>query len=227
MSGKIQVVSVVNDYETFKRCVILNDFVNQYDVTFFDNTRENISIAARYNTFIDKNINANSDFWVIFMHQDFIFYEDPYEKLQYMSKVSVYGPVGIKNRTVKLLFLPEISLPMRCLVGQIMQGENQTEKLVGRYADENVEVKTLDCCCVIVHSKLIYEKKLRFDAVLDFHMYVEDFCISAEKKGIKSKIIQYKCRHLSAGSRNKRLYECANYIKAKHKILRINSTCHI
>ena len=111
------------------------------------------------------------------------------------------------------------------MCGQIY--EKETERYIGTKVLNNPEVKTVDCCCVIVHSSLLHNEKLRFDENLDFHMYVEDFCITARKrKHIKTKICQFDCTHLSHGAHNEALEVSAQYIKKKHNLFRISSTCH-
>ena len=108
------------------------------------------------------------------------------------------------------------------MVGEILQGNN--DEKVGNRIIGAKNVITLDCCCIIIHSSLL-KNKLRFDENLDFHMYAEDLCHSAKKLGIPSKVIQFECRHLSGGNRNEALTASAEYVKKKHKLWRISSTC--
>ncbi len=224
MSGSLKIVTVVNDFDTFSRCIGENSHLKDSEVIVFDNNVENIGVAERYNSFIDT-LDENSDFWIGFLHQDFIFNENPLKKLENLPKNAIYGAVGIARQLFYWQFQPKFIFKIyrRCMLGQIFQGEEN--KTVGNVTSGNPKVKTVDCCCVIVHSSLIYQAGLRFDENLKFHMYAEDFCISARKKNIESRVVQFDARHLSGGTFNEELKKSAEYVKTKHKILRISSTC--
>ena len=204
-SEKIHIVSVVNDFDFYKKVVNLSPCLKTYQVCVYDNTKENIGISERYNDFITKNIAADSDFWVIFCHQDFGFFEDPYDKLKDLDKNCVYGVIAPKNGFSKHKFIDIHKKPKRCrkltreLLGQINQGNNNFDfQKNGIFLKEPTTVSTVDCCCVIVHSSLIFEHNLRFDENLKWHMYAEDFCINARRNyGILTKVVQLDCFHTS------------------------------
>lgn len=224
MSG-LRIVTVVNNFETFERCIKNNEYLQGFEINAFDNTVENIGISQRYNSFIDT-LKPGDDFWIAFLHQDFIFNENPLDKLKNLPKDSIYGAVGIARQLFYLQFKPKFIFKIyrRCMLGQILQGEGG--RIVGNKISCTPKVKTLDCCCCLVHSSLLIQKKLRFDENLKFHMYVEDFCINASRQKIDSKVIQFDCRHLSGGNRNQELIDSAEYVKKKYKIFRISSTCY-
>ena len=120
------------------------------------------------------------------------------------------------------------------MLGEVMQGAGgaggkggkggKGEHKIGNKTAGEPVVKTLDCCCCIVHSSLL--KVLRFDENLDFHMYVEDLCHSAKKLGILSRVVQFDCRHLSGGNHNEALEKAAQYVMKKHNIKKTDSPCH-
>lgn len=221
---KLKIVSVVNNFEIFNKCIKENPYVNGHEICVFDNTTKNLGISERYNSFIET-IDSESSFWVAFIHQDFMFNEDPIEKLKNLPKNSLYGAVGITRQLFYLQFKPKFIFKIyrRCMLGQILEGTGS--KLIGNPVAGNPKVNTFDCCCCIVHSSLIRKYGLKFDENLKFHMYAEDFCLEAKKKKIASRIVQFDCRHLSGGNFNEELKKSAQYVKSKHKILRISSTC--
>jgi len=223
MSG-LRIVTVINNLKTYQRCIKNNEFLRDAEIITFDNSIENIGIPKRYNSFINS-LNPKDDFWVAFLHQDFIFNENPLPKLQNLDKNCIYGAIGIAFPAFFLQIKPEFIFRVfrRCMLGQIFEGEGT--RRVGHKIAGNPEVETLDCCCCIVHSSLLKESGLRFDENLNFHMYVEDLCISAKNKGIKSKALQIDCRHLSGGVRDEAFLESVRYVKNKHGIKRVNSTC--
>jgi hypothetical protein len=112
-------------------------------------------------------------------------------------------------------------------LGQIQQGHNNDRfKKFGKKLFRPKVVSSLDCCCLIVHSSLINKYNLRFDENLDWHMYVEDFCINCEKNyDIKSKAVQFDCYHLGIGNLNEDFYKCAKYVKEKHELPSLKTTC--
>ena len=108
------------------------------------------------------------------------------------------------------------------MLGEVLQGEGKRK--IGNRVDGTPVVKTLDCCCCILHCLLL--KQIKFDENLKFHMYVEDLCHSAKKSGILSRVVQFDCRHLSGGTINDELEKSAQYVMKKHKLFRVSSTCH-
>lgn len=259
---KIEIVCVSNDLDTFNKVISANPYMNKYPITMFDNSIENIGISKRYNKFIESNINPNSDFWVLFCHQDFGFNEDPFEKLEKLDKNFIYGPIGVKifcslkkfikgKISQKLGYYPSVKINIkglfsknikfiniekheqqhgtlkRKLLGQISQGQNSSNfERLGKKIKSTKTVSSLDCCCIIVHSSLISNYNLRFDENLDWHMYAEDFCINAKRKyKIKSKAVQFNCYHLGIGNLNEDFYNCANYVKHKHNLKGLKTTC--
>ena len=224
MSG-LKIVAVVNNFETYNRCIGENQFLSEFEKIVFDNTTENIGISERYNSFIDTVLEED-DFWVAFLHQDFMFNENPLAKIENLDKNSIYGAVGINRQLFYLQTKPKFIFKIyrRCMLGEVLQGDGNDERIIGNRVVGTPIVKTFDCCCIIVHSSVL--KKLRFDENLKFHMYAEDLCYSAKKLGISSKVVQFECRHLSGGSRNEELEKSAQYVMKKHKLWRISSTCH-
>lgn len=265
MQGKdknIEIACVSNNLETFNQVVASNPYMNNYPITMFDNSTENIGISKRYNCYIEENVTPDSDFWVIFCHQDFGFNEDPDKIIKKLNKKNIYGPIGVRNFyslkkwikgaiSQKLGYYPSVKINLkglfskeikfldiqqhekqtgiikRKLLGQISQGQNNSDfDKLGKKIKFPKEVSSLDCCCLIVHSSLIAEYNLRFDENLDWHMYAEDFCINALiSHKIKSKAVQFDCYHFGIGNLNDDFYRCANYVKEKHSLKYLKTSC--
>lgn len=174
----------------------------------YDNTQENLPVAARYNDFIDHHLPQEG--WVIFCHQDFEFLQDPAPVLEKLSKNFIYGPIGIAAQPHKTLTLTFHSWRKPSLkwgtelrpvyYGQIKQGTGPDEKTIGLHLRAPHLVDTLDCCCLIAHSSLIRQHRLRFDEQFDFHLYSEDFSLAARQQGVLTRAVQLNCRHHSAGT---------------------------
>ena len=70
------------------------------------------------------------------------------------------------------------------LVGMVYTEFSKDSREKGKRVSGRTKVETLDCCCLIVNSKIIRERNLSFDENLAFHLYVEDFSLTAREKGI-------------------------------------------
>ncbi len=231
----IQIVCVSNNADTFHKVINSNPNMNKYNITMFDNLTENIGISKRYNSYIENQIDSDNDSWIIFCHQDFGFKKDPIKYIKNLDKKNIYGPIGafVYFNPIRLIkkYLMNKPAGYSCLkrkfVGQIKQmNSDSTFKNLGTRLWFPIEVDTLDCCCLIVHSSLIKKYALRFDEQLDWHMYVEDFCINCKKThGIKTKVVQLDCFHLGIGTLDDDFYKAAKYVKEKHSLKFLKTTC--
>ena len=205
----MQIISVVRDFDMYNRLVRNNP--NSKDATFvaFDNNAENLFIAARYNSFLDSYDYADED-WFVFCHEDWEVFEDLKEKLTYLDKNFLYGPIGAKKDGI---------YNKNKIIGQIYESDKDgcNRHLNGEFVKDLIDVDTFDCQCLIIHSSLVKKHGLRFDENLSFDLYVEDFCINAKEKfGISSKILQLSCQHYSCGKITKRFYKQLSYLKSKY-----------
>lgn len=231
-SKVVKIVCVVNDYEIFDKVVKSNEYLRECKIFDYNNVQENLSIPLRYNYFIDNNVDLSSDFWIMFVHQDFGLMESP-DFLKKLDPESIYGAIGAK--LYKGLFWGKrpntndfgFKNTLKLIKGQILQGNNDSNlKKYGLKLFNQAEVDAVDCCCIIVHSSLINKYNLRFDEKLSFHLYAEEFCYSAKfNHEIKTKVVPFKCYHLGKGNINQEFQRSAQYLKEKFQIPQIPSTC--
>lgn len=210
----------------YSRCVSDNEFLKAYSFKCYDNSTDNIGIAERYNDFIDRNITPDSDFWVIFCHQDFGFEEDPGPKLAQLPHNCIYGPIGV-NIHFKFSVWPPKLFRRKVTEGRFKQGNNNTDfDIIGHYLTAPKTVIACDCCCLIVHSSLIKRYHLRFDPSCKFHLYAEDFEITARKKyKIPVKAVQFACYHQGIGNySDPQFFITLKYLKTKHGLNKLYST---
>ena len=196
----------------YDRLVKNNPFNQGAEFVVFDNNQENLSISARYNSFLDSYDYAN-EAWFIFCHEDWEVKEDLDERLKGLAKDCLYGPIGAPFSKNKFMW-------SSVALGQIEQSDKEGTKLqmCGQYNVTFPEVGTFDCQCLIVHSSLVQKHHLRFDENLYFDLYVEDFCINAkENYGVSSRVLQLKCHHWSMGNVGERFYEKLKYLREKYK----------
>jgi len=231
---KTKVVCVFNNQEVFDNSVKNNENLNGCELFSYDNREENISITNRYNKFIEENVvESDSDFWCVFIHQDFGFMENVNFVIEKLNKEHIYGPIGAKvfkglffgkkGMDRKIKFKTDLTL----VLGEILRGDNIDElKKYGRCFFYPTIVDAVDCCCIMIHSSLIKKYNLRFDENLKFHMYAEELCYRAKQKyKIKTKVVPIKCYHLGKGKLDEDYKKSVQYLKDKFKIKKVPSTC--
>ena len=192
----IHFISVVNNHKLYNKCIVQNPFIkNLKNITTisYDNTFTNIPISKRYNEFLNTYDYAKPS-WFVFCHNDWQLIDDINKKLKNLDKNNIYGPIGVK------LFKQNTQV-YRLGVGTCYEKTRDSDNIycIHNNWSNNIEkVDTLDCQAMIVHSSLIQKYNLRFDENLKWDLYVEDFCINANKKySINTYAIKLQCIHNS------------------------------
>lgn len=229
---RTKVICVVNKQDIFEKIVRDNESLKNCEIFAYDNTNENIAITKHYNKFIEENIvkspsGKDSNFWCVFIHQDFGIQEDIDLILNNLNRNYIYGAVGIKFYYPVTIDTNEgFDCNKLIVYGMIAQMSNNNFIPYGEYITEPTTIDAIDCCCIIMHSSLIKKYNLRFDENLNFHMYAEELCYRAKKDyKIKTKAVQIKCFHLGVGVLNQEFRDSVQYLKDKFKIKKIPSTC--
>lgn len=234
---ELQLVCVSHRPEMVERYIGSNPNVNGYPATLYDNRAENIGIAERYNHFIE---NEMRDGWVIFMHHDMSFDEDPLARISGLPTDSIYGVIGVAlvrgpryihvGRKDKWKIVIQrgrrctVRLPGRIKCDTVVS----PAKIIGEYALDLPEVDTVDCCCIIVHSSLIRANNLRFDPRFAWHFYSEDFSLNARfQHGIATRVVQIDCGHYGRGDLNADFYETQRDLVKKYAGRLFGSTCYV
>ena len=208
---RVVCVSVVRDFAMYERCIGENRFLAGAVKHFIDNRGENSRISVCYNRFIDAYDFAIPA-WFVFCHEDFEIKEKVYTRLNNIDRDTLWGPIGASTK-VRLGVYHQWRL-----VGLIEQSDKDGANsfMLGNAVPIGTPVETFDCQCLIVHSSLVKKLGLRFDENLTFDLYVEDFCIAAAKKGIRSRILPIKAHHWSGGSVQPRYAVQEAYINSKY-----------
>lgn len=184
----LQLVCVSHCPDIFESYVGSNRHVNRYPVVLYDNSVENVGIAERYNHFIEQRTEAG---WVIFIHHDFCFNEDPLPRLNLLPRDTIYGVIGTKLATGRRYRLRRLSRQRIQVLGRIKcQLKLSKTGSLGRPIQDTALVDTVDCCCLIVHSSLIDRYQLRFDPKFPWHFYSEDFSLHARRAhGVDTRVV--------------------------------------
>jgi len=215
---RISVVSCVNDFEVYHRCVASSFRQREEDgdveLIAIDNTAARWSAPSALNEGWKK---ANGEI-LVFCHQDVIFPHDwPEQMLRQIAKVEkihknwgVLGPYGV-------------SMTGKCVGNVIDPHRSSCEKRLP------VVVQSLDELCLITRRN----SGLRFDERLGgFHFYGADICLEAMTNGMTNFAIDACVQHLSPGPVDEAFVEMANRLFRKWSARRspklvIETTCGI
>lgn len=185
------------------------------DLIRYDNCSENRPIPSRYNEFI-RAMPSDLDAWLAFVHNDFQFHEDPRPVLGASSVNHIYGVVGANiipaDRDTQNSGQPEMRSNAQTyqIVGRVQCSPNLIASgWCGEAISEMTAARTLDCCCVIVHSSLIRRHQLRFNEQFKWHFYSEEFSLRASRDhGIESYVLPLKSGHYGLGATDQTFFEC-------------------
>jgi len=175
----VSVVSVVNDYAIFDRCVRKNAFIRQYAnirVFDFDNTKSNVTIPRRYNSFIDS-YDFNKPGWIVFCHCDWELMQDINKWLEHADPNNVYGAIGVRIEYTGRKAYAATS-------GYVYERRRDGSglRLLGDCSLTR-PMDTCDCMVFAIHSSLLKSSSFRFDEHLEWDLYIEDSCIFFNKNG--------------------------------------------
>lgn len=251
-----KIICVFNDRKTFDEVICKNQSVKDFQIIYFDNTLENVGISKRYNSYLQtltlednfwiifchqdfgfkqnplqviKKLDKNCIYGPIGVKFSFSLIK--FIKNKVAQKLGYHPSLKINFKRFPFIAIEKHEVQKnvfrRKFLGQILQGNNNYEfKTLGKKLKMSKEVSNLDCCCLIVHSSLIKRHDLKFDQNLDWHMYVEDFCINASKNHkIKLKAVQFDCFHLGIGNLNEDFFNSVKYVKDKYSLKHLFTTC--
>ncbi len=204
------IITPVRNKAHYDRYLVNNPHVAGCDLVMLDNTVENRSITQRYNRFLDAYA-FSTPAWFIFCHEDFEPKESLKDALAHADPASLYGTIGVAMRMIAGLW------PRKVFLGETLW----SPVMKGKKVPFGTPCDTVDCCCLIVHSSLIQQTRLRFDEALTFDLYAEDFCIQAAAQKIPTRILPLKSLHHSGGAIGERYRKQHAYLNEKYA-----GSCH-
>lgn len=237
-------VCVSHKPDIYQRHVGSNRHIQHYPITLYDNSIENAGIPERYNHFIEYRLPELGDTWVVFMHHDLEFHEDLGPRLSSLGPDRIYGPVGARlsegdlqcclvwNRSSWWRPRPRWHRHFfNETVGEVKCHPASEEVRGSRRCGASIivpeRVDTLDCCCLIVHSNLLRKHRLRFNPSLPWHLYSEDFSLTANTMfGIKTFAVNLDCTHHSSfDGFDQSFYDHSSVLLRAHSGKSFASTC--
>ncbi len=200
-------VTVVRDHAMYARLVKDNPHNAGGEFVAFDNLVENLSVTARYNSFLGS-WDYSRKAWFIFVHEDYEFLEPVAPLLAKVDPRCIYGTCGARS-----------TRPGDCVAWALNSNRDGTDLGVyGRPFSGQPVVLTTDCNCLMVHSDLVRDHLLRFDERLTFDLYAEDFEIAAfERFGIPTRILGVANHHYSFGHIAPRFFVQRRYLMEKYR----------
>lgn len=214
---RVILISACNNPAIYQRYAATSMGVEPQDFRRYDNTVENLPVPARYNQFISGLTEAD-EAWLAFVHNDFVFHEDPRPWLADVSRDNLYGVVGadLSSRADGRGGAAAVDGPgenrLECKVrGQVLCSPQLIASgICGTPVDGMVPVKTVDCCCVIVHSSLVRRLGLRFDESFEWHFYSEELSLRAFRQwGVKTFVLPIRSGHYGLGAMNEAFYDAS------------------
>jgi len=183
----ISVVSCVNDFEKYNRCVGISfqeeETLGRAELVAIDNTGNSLSAPAALNQGLKK---AQGEI-IVFCHQDVIFpqgwIERLFEQISIVEKThknwGVLGTFGVTRNGMFTGHIVDYCGHFHCL-------------------PLPAEVQSLDEHCLIIRK----DSNLSFDEKLGgFHLYGTDICLEAMARGLINFAIDACVHHLSPGGK--------------------------
>lgn len=211
----IKIVSAIINKQMYRRFFTENSYVNSYDLVPVDNTSANLGLPTIYNSIIEASIDSEA--WLFFVHEDFEI-KSGLDVIHELDKNYIYGTCGVKLYD---------TYPVGYGRHTCSNKSGSNPRVVGEVITEPVEVETLDCQSILVHSSLFKKlPKLRFDETLRFHLYAEDICIYAKRhKGIKSYVFPLEFQHYSYGNLSREYLDGLEYLAKKYPDIGVPGSC--
>lgn len=204
-------ICACNDLPKFQRYAAASIGIAPDDQVRFDNGAENRPVPVRYNEYIEA-MPLRQNAWLAFIHNDFQFHEDPGPLLAKAPRDRIYGVVG-----ANLVASPqreghagEAAPPFYQMVGCVQCSPQLIPTgWCGDPISDMAPAKTVDCCCVIVHSSLVHKHDLRFNEHYEWHFYSEEFSLRAFRDhGIETWVLPLRSGHYGLGATNASFFEC-------------------
>jgi len=216
---KVVLISAVRDQAMYEQCIAANPHLADEERAALDNREKNEPIPVLYNRFLDGYDYAEPA-WFVFCHEDFQMLEPLAPLLEKADAQSIWGPVGAMTTWCWGVN------PRLTVLGSLRESDKTGGGLrpLGNAVPIGTMADTLDCLCVAVHSSLVKAHRLRFDERFAFDLYVEDFCVTARRAGVASRIFPLQCRHWSKGELGARYQAAERAFAAKWPTICVTGT---
>lgn len=219
-AARVVQICACNDRPKFEQYAAASVGIAPGDRVRFDNSVENRPVPVRYNQYLES-MSPVQDAWLAFVHNDFQFHEDPAPLLATVPRDRIYGVVGANIVVTAPPGDGSGGEPARReyrMVGSVRCSPKLIpSEVCGDPISELAPAKTLDCCCLIVHSSLVRRYRLRFNERYEWHFYAEEFSLRAFRDhGIETWVLPLRSGHYGLGATNAAFFECRRSLYAEY-----------
>lgn len=211
----IKLISVYINPTMYRSLFELNPFLWPYECIGIDNREQNLGLPLLYNRLIAEHLSE--DCWLFFVHEDFEI-KQSLDALLDLDPQHIYGTFGIKM---------EHQTPVGYGQHLCSHKDGREVRQVGDRVESPVQVATLDCQSVLVHTSLLRQyPELRFDEQLSFDLYAEALCIeAAHVYGINSYVVPLCFQHYSLGKVTERYHRGLAYLAKRYPDVAVPGSC--
>lgn len=159
------------------------------EVDLIDNRDRGAGLPLLYNEIIETHLDK--DQWLFFVHEDFEVLS-ALPDISGLSPDAVYGTFGVRL---------EGHTPVAYGRHTCSRKDGTHPDQVGLEISRPTWVDTIDCMAILLHTSLLRRLPgLRFDEMLSFDLYCEEFCLNAqENHGLPVLVMPLHFQHYSPG----------------------------
>jgi hypothetical protein len=202
----VSIICCYNDctiYETMLYKSILKQINIEYEIVAINNSNNQFDSAADA---LNYGASVANGHHFIFVHQDMEFNNNCF--LQSITK-----------------YLQELNNAIIGLAGRIdkegvytnMKNGSKNEFAGKLRVNKPTQVQTLDECLIAMNKEVYSSIKFDTNICDNWHLYGVDFCLTANKQGIKSYVVPLEAYHKSRGVLSKGFYDTLNNLVRKHR----------
>ncbi|CUH42685.1 hypothetical protein [Ruegeria atlantica] len=192
-----------------------NKFLLNMDIHLFDNRVRSAGLPKLYNEIIENHLNE--DAWLFFVHEDFEIQGEFFDT-ENLAHEAVYGTFGVRL---------DGHAPVAFGQHKCSEKDGSSVLQVGVPVTSPTWVETLDCVAILIHTRLLRDRpRLRFDEVLTFDLYAEDFCINAQENfGVPVMVLPVEFQHYSKGYVTERYWRGIKHLGEKYPNVGVPGSC--
>jgi len=213
--SSVKLFSVFIDQTMYRSFFELNPYLWPYECTGIDNRGDNLGLPALYNRVISQHLE--DDCWLFFVHEDFEIRQS-LRSILALDPGHVYGTFGVRMQG---------NYPVAYGEHTCSNKDGSEAVQVGLPITDVVQVSSLDCQSVLVHTSLLRQfPELRFDENLTFDLYAEDFSMQAQfHHGLAVYVFPLACQHFSKGRVTERYHRGLAYLAEKFPNEAVPGSC--
>jgi 2-polyprenyl-3-methyl-5-hydroxy-6-metoxy-1,4-benzoquinol methylase len=197
-------ITAIENPALHRRCILDNPALVDEELQRLSLARiQNESVTELYNSFLES-LPDDADGWLIFCSDNLEFTEAPLPRIlnSCFSKEALYGVFGARLvKNMRWQYFCEYLGALKPAANTVGTSHLTLYYTLGADFSDNTKVDVLGRQCLILHSDLARQYKLRFDPAFSADFYVEDLCLTARlEQQLISRMLAIDCRVHSRAS---------------------------